>query len=271
MSTPCYAPVFKPRSALECVVQAIVAALTLPFLILALLLTFGNPAVLCQIRRLLFRVQHCRSGNADATIDLLADAYTRRVRSFRAAYGKDAAWEQWMEDNRGRYQAVFQAADTLPRPTRLAFRYETAPIAYNPPWANEAAHMAALETYLEAAYAGYDFEVLFGADPSTTYGAIVAGIPTNASHAAGRTVYVYYETILLHELGHVLALQHHYDSLETIGDGLHMPPGDTACIMDRNSSQFCSACRTALNIPLDVNNAAAISSAASVIADRYPY
>src|SRR5262245_12553493 len=160
MST-CYAPVFKPRSALECIVRAIVAAFALPLLVFALLITLGSPAILCQIHRLLFSLRHCRSGNSDRTIDLLADAYTRRVRSFRNAYGKDAAWEQWMEDNRSRYQAVFQAVDTLPRPTRLAFRYDSAPIAYNPPWANEAEHMAALETYVEAAYAGYDFQLLF--------------------------------------------------------------------------------------------------------------
>ena len=176
-----------------------------------------------------------------------------------------------MEDNRNRYMAVFQTANALPRPTSLAFRYDSAPIAYNPPWANEAEHMAALETYLELTYPGYDFRVLLGADPATTYGAIIAGIPTNASHQDGRNVYLYYEAILHHEFGHVLALQHHYEGLETVGDGLHMPPGDTGCIMDRNSSQFCSACRTALNIPLDTNNAAAITSAIDAIADRYPY
>ncbi len=271
MPRTCYAPVFKPRSFLECLLQALAAAILLPLLILAWIVTLGSPAVLCEIRRLLFRMRNCRSGNSDATVDLFADAYTRRVREFRSLYGKDAAWEQWMEDNRSRYLPVFNAASAAPRPIRLAFRYDTAPIAYNPPWASETEHMTSLETLLEAAFAGYDFQILFNADPATTYGSIVAGIPTNASHASGRTVYLYYETIINHEFGHVLALQHHYDSLDTVGDGLHMPPGDTQCIMDRNSSQYCSACRTALGIPLNIDNNTAIGAATSAISDRYPY
>ena len=82
---------------------------------------------------------------------------------------------------------------------------------------------------------------------------------------------MYFETIINHEFGHVLYLLHHYDSIDTIGDGLHFPPGETGCIMDRNSNEFCSACRTALGLPLNVNNSAAISTAASVIRDRYPF
>jgi hypothetical protein len=271
MPATCYAPVFRPRSAFECLLQALRAAIALPFLVIGWLITFGSPKILCEIRRLLFSLRHCRRGNSDATIDLLADAYTLRVREFSALYGKDEAWEQWMEDNRDRYLPVFNAANAAPRPITLAFRYDTAPIAYNPPWASEAEHMAALEALMEPAYAGYDFELLFGADASTTYGSIIAGIPTNLSHASGRTVYLYYETIINHEFGHVLALPHHYDSDETVGDGQHMPPGETACLMDRNSSQYCSACRTALGIPLDVDNAMAIRSAAEVIHSRYPY
>jgi hypothetical protein len=271
MADRCYAPVFKPSTPWRCIVQAILAALLLPLLLLAWLLSLGNPAVLCEIRRLVFRTRNCRRGNSDPQLDLNADAYTRRVREYRSLYGKDGAWEQWMEDNRSRYIGAFNTASAAPAPIRLAFRYDTTPIAYSPPWATESEHMAALEALMEPAYHGYDFQLLFNADPATTYGAVVAGIPTNASHASGRTVYLYYETIINHEFAHVLGLWHHYDSTDTVGDGLHMPPGDSTCIMDRNSSQFCSGCRTALGIPLGVDNAAAITSAFYVIRDRIPY
>ncbi len=67
------------------------------------------------------------------------------------------------------------------------------------------------------------------------------------------------EGIFNHEFGHTMKLQHHYDddTLETI----FMPPGETKCILDRNSYMWCSGCRTALGIPLDIDNAAAVADA----------
>jgi hypothetical protein len=41
--------------------------------------------------------------------------------------------------------------------------------------------------------------------------------------------------------------------------------------MDRNSNQWCSACRTALHLPLDVDNDAEISDAGLNLLLRYPY
>ncbi len=82
--------------------------------------------------------------------------------------------------------------------------------------------------------------------------------------------HLYFETIFNHEFAHVMQVRHHYDSTAEIGNGNHMPPGETQCIMDRNSSQFCSACRTALSIPLDIDNDATINAASAEIRDRYP-
>ncbi len=202
----------------------------------------------------------------------ITEPYETQVRSFRIRYGKSAEWENWMIANRDRYENAFdRIALKAPCTLRIAFRYDTNPIAYNPPWNSEAQHMEALATMSELSYPGHDFRFIFGGDTVSSYTNVIAGIPTNNSHASGKNVYLYYETIFCHEFAHVMGLWHHYDTLDEMGRGRHMPPGDTECLMDRDSDQFCSACRTALNIPLDVDNAEAIASARREIMRRYPY
>ena len=71
-----------------------------------------------------------------------------------------------------------------------------------------------------------------------------------------------------HEFAHVMGILHHYDNNDQVGDGNHMPPEEFGCLMDRNQSQFCSACRTALHIPLDVDNGAALDLALDEIVVR---
>jgi len=70
MYRPCYAPVFPASSAIDCALLHIRLAILLVFLILLLLVTFGNEGVMCLIRRTQFRMQHCREGNDDPRIDL---------------------------------------------------------------------------------------------------------------------------------------------------------------------------------------------------------
>ena len=176
-----------------------------------------------------------------------------------------------MLENQSRYLAAFLTSNARPSNVTISFRYDTAAIAYAPPWPNESTHMSALTTMAEGAYPGYDFDFLFNGNTTTSYANIIAGIPTNLSYADGKNVYLYYETIFNHEFGHVMNLPHHYDSVATIGDGQHMPPGDTVCIMDRTSSMYCSACRTALGLPLDVNDTTAMDNAIADILGRYPY
>jgi hypothetical protein len=201
--------------------------------------------------------------------DAVTDAYEVQVRSFGSSFGKSDEWVAWMLANRDRYQPVFVAAHALPCPLPIAVSYQ-APLAYNPPWSSESAHMTALDQFAEPAYPGYHFDFRFGVDPASCYAHAILGIPTNLSHASGRDIYLYYETIFNHEFGHVLNLLHHYDTDAAIGTGQHFPPGERYCIMDRNSQQFCSACRTALNVALDVDNGSAIDAAGSAILARYP-
>jgi hypothetical protein len=207
---------------------------------------------------------------ASVPVDI-TDPYEVQVKSFKTRYGKSAEWERWMIDNRGRYELAFRRAIEAPPTLNIAFRYDTRPIAYNPPWTSEAQHMAALEAMAEACYAGYDFRFIYGGDTISSYANAIAGIPTNSSHASGKNVYLYYETIFNHEFAHVMGISHHYDTIEEMGRGRHMPPEESMCLMDRRGNQFCSACRTALNIPLDVNNEETIDRAMNEIIRRYPY
>ncbi len=202
--------------------------------------------------------------------DSIPNAYEAQVRSFRARYGKSAEWEGWMIANRDRYEPVFLAAHALPCPVTVAVSYQT-PLAYKPPWTTEAQHMKLLDQMAEASYPGYRFDFRNGADPASTYAHAILGVPGD-SHNSGRDVYLHYETIFGHEFGHVLKLLHHYDDsdLSTIGKGLHFPPGESGCLMDRNLGQFCSACRTALNIPLDANPGDPEDTASTAILARYP-
>lgn len=268
--TTCYAPVFKGSSAFGCLIFSIINVFILLILYIILIFSLGSGAILCQIRQLQFRLKHCRQGNSDPTIPL-GDLYADHVHSFRTMYGKDSAWEQWMLDNRTRYEPIFDIARVKPATLNIAFRYDTVPIAYDPPWTSETEHMNALETYAELAYAGYDLEFIFDGDTTTSYANVIAGIPTNSSHASGKDVFLYYELIFNHEFGHVMGVPHHYDTLAQIGTGQHMPPGEVGCLMDRNRSEYCSACRTALFIPLNVDNAASIDSVGTVIHSRYPF
>jgi hypothetical protein len=201
----------------------------------------------------------------------ITDPYEVQVKSFRARYSKSIEWERWMLDNRGRYEAVFLKAKEDPCVRSIAFRYDTHPIAYNPPWDSEAQHMAALKALSDLRYPGYDFRLLFDGDTVSSYANAIAGIPTNESYASGKDVYLYYETIFDHEFAHIVCIPHHYDTDAEYGMGRHMPPGESRCLMDRSSNQFCSACRTALNIPLDVDNEEPINAASEEIRRRYPY
>lgn len=201
----------------------------------------------------------------------VTDPYEVQMKSFRTRYGKGVMWEAWMLANRDRYAPVFAAAHALPCPLGIAVSYES-PLPYNPPWSSESEHMKALNAYAEPNFPGYHFDFRFGADPGATYGHAVLG-HVGTSYADYRTVYLHYETIFGHEFGHVLNVLHHYtdgDEDRTMGKGLHFPPFERGCIMDRNEEQYCSACRAALNLPLDVDHDSAISLSGNEILRRYP-
>ena len=197
--------------------------------------------------------------------------FDQRIANYKKAYGMTDEWESWMIANKERYLDTFAVSSVRPNTITVSFQYETTPINYSPAWGDEGEHMDELATMAEGAYPGYYFNIIFEGNNDTSYANMIAGISTNTSYALGKNVYLYYETIFNHEFGHIMDLPHHYDSISDIGDGLHMPPGETLCLMDRTSTTFCSACRTALGIPLDIFDTSEMDSAMSNILSRYPY
>jgi hypothetical protein len=204
------------------------------------------------------------AASVDASV---TDPYEVQVRSYAKRWSKAPDWIAFMLANRARYQAAFDAAHALPCPVKIAASYES-PLVYTPPWAGENEHMAALAAMTEGGYPGY--HVKFSLDPAGAYTHAFLGHVDPTSFAGADGVHLHWETIFLHEFGHILHLLHHYDSEATVGEHQHMPPGELHCTMDRTGNQFCSACRTALNLPLDVDNGAAIDSVTLNIITRYP-
>lgn len=274
MNNHCYAPVFEGAEGLTCFGRLIGYIFYLIILIFFLALSGGRSrSIRCRIQQVLFKIRNCSQGNSDTNIILPIDAYERHVRSYKDRFEKSNEWELWMLDNRGRYFNAFNIAGARPDVINISFRYETDPIAYDPAWASETEHLSYLETSAEGTYATYNFNFIFNGDTDSSYANVIAGIASTTSHASGKNMYLYYETIFGHEFGHVMGIPHHYDDgdLDTIGEGLNMPPGDTQCLMDRTINQYCSGCRTALHIPLDIDNEDIISNAIWEIHRRYPY
>lgn len=197
----------------------------------------------------------------------ISGQYRERVAEYKARYGMSNEWEQWMYDHQDRYEEAFRLSLETPEIITVAFIYAS-PIAYDPPWSSEDEHMSALETVAEGGYPGYDFDFVLDADPAAAFVTAFAG-SDGTSYASGNTVNLYYETIFNHELAHVLGIKHHYSGDYTVKE--YLPPGEPLCLMARNTNQFCSACRTALGLPLDVEYSADVQAATGNILDRYPY
>ena len=200
-----------------------------------------------------------------------ADEYSTQVRAYKDIYKKSAEWEKFMLANKNRYINAFNISRTAPYVMDISFRYDTNPIKYNPPWKDENEHMAALKLVLYYSFPSYHLIMKFKGDEQSAYINMIAGIPTNDSFSSGKVIKMYYETIAVHEMGHSMGLGHHYDTDADTGLQKHMPPGETLCVMDRSLNQFCSACRMAIGLPLDVDYEDESVAAVDVIYKRYPY
>lgn len=213
------------------------------------------------------------AGISECIVEVRDDiSYSEQVNIVKARYGKSNEWETWMEsaEVRARYESAWERSRTVPTTLKLAFRYGGAPLAYDPPWEDEHQHMEVFDEMATLSYPGLNFELLFGADPATTDMLIEVGGLGGTSHAGGNYAYLYYETIFGHEFGHILSIPHHYLGAD-ISTTIFMPPGETLCVMARNSNQYCSGCRAAMHLDLNADTSAELSAIGSDILSRYPY
>jgi hypothetical protein len=189
-------------------------------------------------------------------------AYAARIADYKEEYGKSDEWEDWMIANSSRYEGALAKSSAKPDTITISYQYDTDPEStFETDWADEADHMSAFATMAGGAYPGYNFNFVFEGDTTTSYANVTAGMAENCSRAewGGKLVYLYHEGIFNHEFGHIMMIPHHYDD-DPLED-LYLPPGETDCIMARNSYVYCSACRTALGISLDVIDETVIENA----------
>jgi hypothetical protein len=199
--------------------------------------------------------------------DTVTDQYEIQVRAFRARWDKSAEWERWMLDNRPRYENAVRASLAIPCPVKILVTM-WAPIDYRPPWPSHAEHMRLLGLVGNGAFPGYHLDFSLFHDIRDHYARAFLGTPGSGANV--RSMHLHYETIVNHEFGHIMGIAHHYTDLSTLGMGLNFPPGERGCTMDRDRYEYCSACRTALNLPLDVDNDRQIRDAMDLILARYP-
>lgn len=202
----------------------------------------------------------------------LDDPWAAQVRSFRVQYGKSEEWEQWMLDpvRRERYRRAFGLQRDRQWPLNINVRYKNdVPLPYAHPWPNEQLHTEDLGLLLNLTFPRYQFSMAFNQEPTSRPGQITLYLNATGSGAHPGFVDVQWETILGHEMAHIFGIDHHYwdSDINTIID---MPPGESICIMARRGGALCSGCRTALGIPLDIDNNRQVEQVIQAIYDRYP-
>ncbi len=172
------------------------------------------------------------------------------------------SWSAWMMEHYDIQCGSFYLAQNMDKKVNLSVYYLKEPSEmYGTPWESEEAHMKALERELELTYPTWDFTLtsLLGLseEEQEAIGRAsdwIVMLGTDSSYQQGKHIHIHYEGIISHEMGHALRRWHHYQTLEEMGEGNLMPPGDQTCLMDRNDSQYCSAGRFALDMPMDANN-----------------
>ncbi len=207
----------------------------------------------------------CSGERADYDNNLLAYAQEN-------GFAKD--WSDWMIENYDRFCLAFDRGQFYEKYfdskiTMAVHYYDDQPLDYVTPWATEDEHMADLEKLLNLAFPGKEFDLVFQGDKESSNGVIYLNYP-GISIAGARNVYVHFETILSHEVGHFLGLHHHYENLDQIGQGMNMPPPGEKCIMDRNTNTYDSSCSAALKLDFGTDNSEQIHELAISILDRYP-
>lgn len=199
-------------------------------------------------------------------------AYTRAMKEYQKEFSLSEEWTSWMIDHYDRYCRAFNIGNFYREQYQNTIflslnYYHDVSVPYTESYPEEE-HEKDFERLIELTFPGYSVVAEFGREPEKSHGIVYLNAP--GSSANRRQINLHYETIIGHEFGHFLGLSHHYDTIEEINQGKNMPPGEEKCVMDRNSSQYGSSDRAALNINLEIDNGKEIHELVTKILNKYP-
>lgn len=203
--------------------------------------------------------------------------YEADIAVYQEEAGLSDEWANWMiqgeREDRGKgwWSKAYINGRRGDHEVRVHVRYQSE-VPYNPPWANEEEHFAALKYLAELQYPGWGFTFLAYGETDLEENDIVAILGGSGySYAGGRTVYLVFETIFAHEFGHLLGLHHHYCGDEPSDHcPENFPPGEGNCIMARNSVSFGPTENSFLLLTTGERQDEKIKEAVSNINNRYP-
>jgi Metallo-peptidase family M12B Reprolysin-like len=194
--------------------------------------------------------------------------YNAEVLDFQMKNGMSKEWAWWMKERIWWWSKSF-VKGRHDHQAHVYVRYEK-PVQYVPAWSSEEEHFLALESLAESSFPGWDFTFSSYEEGVKLEGNDVVAVLGHAgvSYAAGRTIYLVYETIFAHEFGHTLGLPHHYcgDAVGVMCE--NFPPGEGKCTMARDTVSFGPTERFVLQ--MQSADEERINAALDNIHSRYP-
>lgn len=211
-------------------------------------------------------------GVENQRVDFCTQAnYLDAAKIYASANGLNSEWIRWMYANHELFAKTFCAARKRKKILTVAVSYMRPPAEiYREPWEKEEEHMTLVESMLEEAFLGWDFDATFEASERSAD--IVVGIGVSEPSYAERpkNIYLHREELFVHEIAHLFYAGHHYADDSRIGKGDITAPSDTdGCAMDATAFHFCSAHSFVLGIPYGTLSIDYLNRLMNRLSERY--
>ncbi len=202
----------------------------------------------------------CGSGSGTSSSSGFAGA----ALTFQTEKGLSDEWYSWLISRQSYYLEAYNRGRG-DRTVRVEISYDS-DIA----WDSEEEHFAALKTLAELQFPGWSFT--FSASDSDADVRAVLGYTGVSSYAnlSTDTIYLIYEGIFAHELGHILGLYHHYCGNDVSTPCSESPPDEGKCIMGRSAASWGPTEQFLLNLTGESDEDAILSQMGYIYTNSYP-